>query len=148
MDLVGQTISSTTNTIGDFDNEFKKYSANSSLVTLAAAVCIGIATKEIIERLMNEVLLPLIKYMSNTSIPFLIYTFLLKVFRNKKNVTTILKAFGNIAWLFIVWSVIVFVSFVLFKKLLDKNFVSQQLAFFHKAGNYAVSLQEQIKKKI
>lgn len=114
-------------------DDFKKYSANSTLIIMAAAVCIGIATKDIIERFMNDVILPLIMVGTKTSILYRIYNYLLRFFSYQPIITALLKGLGTTFWLFIVWSVIIFITFVFFKKLLEKNFVTQQLKMFNKA---------------
>lgn len=144
MDIFGQTISQTTNTVGDLNNDFSKYSNNNSLIVVAAAVCIGIATKEIIERLMNEVVLPVLQIIVNNSLYYWVYKFLLKSSVSSPFILNILNGLGTVAWLFLLWSVIVFVSFVLFKKLLDRNIISSQLGFIHKLGQYAATFDESV----
>jgi large-conductance mechanosensitive channel len=147
MDILGQGLTHTTNTVGNFSNDFRKYSNNNNLVVVAAAVCIGIATKDIIEKLMNEAVLPIMKVMVKNSLYFFVYKLLLKTSVSKPTIVYILKTIGTVGWLFFMWSVIVFVSFVLFKKLLDKNLVANQLNFLHKIGGYAVTLEESIKNQ-
>jgi large-conductance mechanosensitive channel len=144
MDIVGQA----TNSVGNFNKEFQNYSNNNTLIIVAAAVCVGIATKEIIEKLMNETVLPILQFMIKTSIYYWIYNFLLKSSVSKPVIVGILQTVGTVSWLFLLWSVIVFLSFVLFKKLLDKNLISSQLGFWQNVGGYAITLEENISDQI
>jgi large-conductance mechanosensitive channel len=125
------------------NNDFVKYSANTTLLTIASAIVIGIASKDLIEKFMNDILLPIIKVLGKGYIPLMIYKLLLKNSTSAPTILFILKTFGNIFWIFLIWSIMIFISFVLFKKLLDKNLVSLQLGLLHRSGK---TVQEFFKK--
>lgn len=144
-DYIKNTLSTTTNTIGEFNTDFHKFSSNTTMIAIAAGICIGMATKEIIQNIMNDVLLPLLQIMINNSLYYWAYKLLLKSSLSKPFINKLLKIIGTIIWLFLVWSVIIFISFVLFKKLLNYNLISMQLGNIHKIGGYGLVLQEKIK---
>jgi large-conductance mechanosensitive channel len=146
-DYVQSTLSTTTNSIGDFNKDFQKYSSNTTLISVAAGVCIGLATKEIIQSLMNETILPLLQFMIKTSLYYWAYMILLKLSLSKPVINKILETIGTIIWLFLLWSVIIFISFVLFKKLLNYNLISMQIGNIHKLGGYGLVLEEKIKQQ-
>jgi len=127
-------ISEATHNINTINNDFKKYAYNDQLILIAAAVCIGVATKDIIQTLLNDTLYPALKFIVTNSLYYWIFTILKKKSASTPFIVNTLNVIGQIAWLFLLWSIIVFISFVLFKKLLNYNIISSQLAFYNTVG--------------
>lgn len=127
-------ISEATHNINSINNDFKKYAYNDQLILIAAAVCIGMATKDIIQTLLNDTLYPALKFIVTNSLYYWIFTILKKKSASTPFIVNTLNTIGEIAWLFLLWSIIVFISFVLFKKLLNYNIISNQLAFYNTVG--------------
>jgi large-conductance mechanosensitive channel len=127
-------ISEATQNINTINNDFKKYAYNDQLILMAAAVCIGMATKDVIQTLLNDTLYPALKFIVTNSLYYWIFTILKKKSASTPFIVNTLNVIGQIAWLFLLWSIIVFVSFVLFKKLLNYNIISSQLSFYNQVG--------------
>lgn len=128
-------ISEATHNINSINNDFKKYAYNDQLILIAAAVCIGMATKDIIQKLLNDTLYPALKFIVSNSLYYWIFTILKNKSASRPFIVNTLNVIGEIAWLFLLWSIIVFISFVLFKKLLNYNIISNQLSFYNTVGN-------------
>ena len=127
-------ISEATYNINSINNDFKKYAYNDQLILVAAAVCIGVATKDIIQTLLTDTLYPALKFIVSNSLYYWIFTILKKKSASTPFIVNTLNVIGEIAWLFLLWSIIVFISFVLFKKLLNYNIISNQLSFYNTVG--------------
>lgn len=127
-------ISETTHNINNINNDFKKYAYNDQLILIAAAVCIGISTKDIIQKLLNDTLYPALKFIVTNSLYYWIFKILKKKSSSTPFIVNTLNVVGEIVWLFLLWSIIVFISFVLFKKLLNYNLISGQLSFINTVG--------------
>lgn len=129
MDSIGNTIVSSTESIKKFNDNFKSFTTNQTLVLVAAAVCIGMATKDAIEKILNQVIYPFIASIAKISIAFILYKKALENTQSYKTIHSVLESIGAVFWIFIVWSIIIFFSYILLKKVLVVDFVKPHLQF-------------------
>jgi large-conductance mechanosensitive channel len=129
MDILGNTIVTTTQTAKKFNDNFKSFTTNQTFIIMAAAICIGMATKDAIDKLLNEVLYPIIKKIASFSIGVILYRKALEKTTSMSTIHSILESIGSVVWIFFVWLIIIFLSYLLLKKLLSIDFVKPQLDF-------------------
>lgn len=129
MDLVGNTLVSSAQTVKNFNSNFKNFAANQQFVVIAAAICVGIATKDAIEKILNEIIYPFIRVAGNASIAFLLYKKALDSTQSMKTLHVLLQKVGAIVWIFIVWFLIAVLSYVLLKKVLAVDLINPQMQF-------------------
>jgi large-conductance mechanosensitive channel len=135
-------LSDTNNAVGNFHDTFKRYLSNGDVIGLAAAVCIGIATKDITQRFLDEVILPILKNFGQTKLMYLLYQYMLKKTSKIPALQMFIELFGKTIWLFVAWSFLVFIAYILLKKLITNNYISTELGTLNKIGNIAVAYEE------
>jgi large-conductance mechanosensitive channel len=114
-------INNTTTNIENDLNKFKSFRTNNQLIIFAAAVCIGLATKETISNVMNNILLPIITFMARTSIYYFVYDILLKKFNENSFYFKVLEKFGLFIWYLLLWFVIIIITYIFLNKFMDFN---------------------------
>lgn len=129
MDVVGNTLVTSAQTVKKFNSNFKNFAGNQQFVVIAAAICVGIATKDAIEKILNEVIYPFIRIAGNASIAFLLYKKALDSTQSYKILHTVLEKVGAVIWIFIVWFLIAVMSYILLKKVLTVDLINPQMQF-------------------
>lgn len=129
MDVVGNTLVASTQTVKNFNNNFKSFAGNQQFVIVAAAICVGIATKDAIEKILNEVIYPFIRVAGNASIAFLLYKKALNSTQSMQWAHTLLEKLGAVIWIFIVWFLIALLSYILLKKVLTVDLINPKMQF-------------------
>lgn len=119
--------------ITDLKQEQSKYmnftAYNKALVLGAAAICIGLATKEAISSIMNEVILPFLKYISKTSLIYVFYLFLLQKSIHNKIINAMILGLGKIIWIFLVWLLILYTTYIVFQYVIKFDMITDKLDF-------------------
>jgi hypothetical protein len=118
----------------DFMN-FTSY--NNILILGAASICIGLATKDAISDFMNQVVLPFILFLANGSVTYLSY---LKAVQHSLKfpwLNAIVKACGKTVWILLVWFLILYITYAVFKKIIVIDLITSK-----------VNLVEDLKKYI
>lgn len=135
-------LNDTNNALGNFHQTYQRYLSNGDIIGLAAAVCIGMATKDITQRFLDEVILPILKNVGQTKLIYLLYEYMVKKTTKFPILQSSIKIFGKTIWLFVAWSFLVFIAYILLKKLITDNYISTELGTLNKIGNIAVSYEE------
>ena len=102
---------------------------NKALVLGAAAICIGLATKEAISSIMNEVILPFLKYISKTSLLYVFYLFLLQKSIHHKWINNLILGLGKTIWIFLVWILILYTTYLVFQYVIKFDLITDKLDF-------------------
>jgi len=125
--------------ISDLKQEQSKYmnftAYNKALVLGAAAICIGLATKEAISSIMNEVILPFLKYISKTSLIYIFYLFLLQKSVHHKLINSLIWGLGKILWIFLVWILILYSTYLVFQYVIKFDLITDKLNLVSYIGN-------------
>jgi hypothetical protein len=108
---------------------------NKLLMVGAAAICIGLATKEAISNLMNEVLLPFITFISNKSLTHIFYIFLLQKSAHYKWINGLIWGLGRTIWIFLVWVLILYSTYLIFQYVIKFDLVTDKLDFVSYLNN-------------
>ena len=138
-------ISSTNNMIGSFHNNFDNYLSGNNIIVTASAICIGMATKDIIQRFLEEVIHPLLINVGDTKYILIFYQYLIKSTHHLPGTQLAIRMIGITIWLFVAWSIIIFITYILMKFLVKNNYILEEL----RTINYALSFvtQEENKNK-
>lgn len=129
MDMIGNTVVASTQSVKNFNSNFKTFAGNQQFVIVAAAICVGIATKDAIEKILNEIIYPFIRVAANASIAFILYKKALDSTQSMTFIHMLLEKVGAVVWIFIVWFLIAFLSYVLLKKVLTVDLINPQMQF-------------------
>lgn len=147
MNDIGQTIISSTDKIKQFNAEFKSFTNDKYLILGAAAVCIGFATKDAIEGILNQALLPILKILANASPLYLLFQYVKAKTSKAPIIYALIDKLGLVIWILIVWFLIIFVSYILFKKVLSVDLVSQPISLIQSGTHeYIIKSNENDKK--
>lgn len=110
---------------------FQQFVRSRDLVILASAVCIGFATKDLVEKLMAKVVAPLLQVATKTSILLAIIDRLQT--RLPKPIYRVLLVARDIGWDILLWIAILLVVFLLMQRVLvfavgstEKKFIDTQ----------------------
>lgn len=124
---IGKTILTTAESVKNTQKDFQKFTAfNNYFIIIASAVCVGIVTKDAISDIMNEAILPVIVFLGKKSISYFLYTKALEKTTSYPIVNLLLQKFGRLIWIFLTWLLVIYVSYVLFKKLIKFDIVSSK----------------------
>ena len=120
MELVHNTTNAVKNTQADFAN------FNKALIITAAAVCIGLATKDTITDIMNEILLPLLTFVAQRSLWYFLYSKAVEASRRMRILKAVLQAVGKLIWFVLLWFVVLYITYFVFKHLIHFDPVTKQ----------------------
>ncbi len=110
-------------------------SFNKALVTIAAAICVGIATKEAISNIMHDIILPFLGFIIHKSFTYILYNKAMHLVKNKY-LTAIIASMGRLVWILLVWLIILYITYIVFKKIIVIDFVGDKVNTFNKLKNY------------
>lgn len=101
---------------------FQQFFRSEYLLLLAAAICLGLATKELIEKLMTKIILPVLQWLTYTSIVVIFYRYLQKRVPKKfQLISAMLSTVGNVSWDIFVWLAIIVLIFIIFEFIIKRN---------------------------
>jgi large-conductance mechanosensitive channel len=141
MNVVGETLSSTNNAIYSINNDFMNYVLGGSLIVIAASVCIGVATKELVFQFTDDILGPIASSMKKINIIYMIYEGIRTTFKPNKSALFALEMLFKTVVIFLKWSLVLFLTYLLFVKVIKMNYITTELTVISKLGKV---IQEQI----
>lgn len=140
---IGQKIINTTDDLKNVQKDFANFTAyNNLFIIIAASVCIGIATRDVISDIMNDTLLPLIAFIFKHGIFYLLYNKILTITHKHPTLNIIIQHIGKLIWLILVWVLTLFLVYFIFKKLIKIDFISDKINFVQDVTKY-LTKQEQ-----
>jgi large-conductance mechanosensitive channel len=100
----------------EIKGEFQEFIFSNNVIYAAASWAVGLATKEFIQQLIEKSLIPILlalgaKIMSNKRKSWI-----------KQNLS-VLSYIGNLLWIFIVWMLTIFLTFVILEYLFNRQIV-------------------------
>jgi hypothetical protein len=129
-----------------FQTSFKDFTAYQPFIIIAAAVCIGLATREMISTIMNHSILPIIDFIIKHGLIYNIYTKLMSEIKQGTFFYLLLKLVLNklayVLWLIIVWFITIYITFIIFTKLIKLDLVSDKLAILDTTTKYIVDQEK------
>lgn len=119
--------------------DYRSFINNQQLIIIAAGVCIGIATKDVVFGILNELILPAIISLNKTSFMIVLYNQLMRKTRNM-TILNILKGFARFIWYILTWFITIIIVFIMFVKLLNVDLVGSKLDFLADTGKALFNL--------
>ncbi len=136
MDLPN-TIITTAEGIRNTQKDFQKFTAyNNLFIVLASAVCVGIITKDAISDIMNEAILPVVIFFGKKTISYFLYTKALEKTTSYPIINLLISKFGKLVWIILTWILVIYVVYVLFKKLIRFDLVSSKTELLEDITRY------------
>jgi large-conductance mechanosensitive channel len=140
---IGRTIIDTTEHVKNVQKDFLSFTGyNQMFIVTASAICIGIATKDMVTDVMNEAILPVITFITQKSISYFLYTKALEKTMKYPLVNILLQKVARLLWLLLVWLLILYVTYIAFKGLIKLDLVTDKINIIQGVTKY-VTRQEQ-----
>lgn len=131
--------------VDNFQKGFQdNFSNNSLFLIIAAAVCVGLATKTALEQLLHKTILPVVTLIIKKTISYIIYNKALRASINIPVLNKSLIALGDIFEIIAIWLLILYLTYIMFSKLININILSQQAQILGYVGK-KISQEEQKK---
>jgi large-conductance mechanosensitive channel len=106
-------------------SDFQHFMFSNSVLVAATGFCVGIATKEVIEKLVNYMVLPIFQSLLKLSILHNLYHMALS-YVSKGSLQFFLITTGEIVWSLFVWIVIIVMTFVLMEYVLNRRIMGMK----------------------
>ena len=120
--------------------DFMKFTAyNNMLIIGAAGICIGLATKEAISEFLNDIILPFIVFLSQHSV---FHQFIKNSVDRTSSMPYLfefLKAILKTSWIFTVWLLILYITYIIFQKIIKIDLVTPRVDLVESATKYVTS---------
>lgn len=120
--------------------DFMKFTAyNNVLIISAAGICIGLATKEAISEFLNDIILPFIVFLSKHSV---FHQFIKNSVDRTSSMPYLfefLKAILKTSWIFTVWLLILYITYIIFQKIIKIDLVTPRVDLVESATKYVTS---------
>ncbi len=141
---VGKTVLTTTETIKANQKEFQKFTAyNNLFIVMASAVCVGIVTKDAITDIMNDAVLPIIIFFGKKTLSYFLYRKALEKTSSYPILNLFIQRFGKLIWILLIWLLVMYVTWILFKKLIKFDLVSGKAELIEDITKYVTSQEKQ-----
>ena len=129
-----------------FQTSFKDFTTYQPFIIIAAAVCIGLATREMISTIMNDSVLPILDFIIQHGLIYNAYAKLMSEIKGGTFLNLLLKLvlskFAYVIWLIIVWFITIYITFIIFTKLIKLDLVSDKLAMLDTTTKYIVDQEK------
>jgi large-conductance mechanosensitive channel len=129
----------TTDNIKKEYRDYRSFINNQNLIIIAAGVCIGLATKDVVFGILNELVLPAIISLTKTSFMTLLYQQMIRK-THQMTLIHVLKGVGKFVWYILTWFITIIIVFIMFVKLLHVDIVASKLDFLADTGKALFNL--------
>lgn len=134
---IQKTILTTAENIRNSQKDFQQFTAyNNLFIIMASAVCVGIVTKDAISDIMNEAVLPIIIFFGKKSISYFLYTKILKKTATYPILNLVIQQFGKLIWIFLTWLLVIYIAWIVFRKLIKIDLVSSNVDLLENITRY------------
>jgi hypothetical protein len=130
-----------------FQTKFKDFTRYQPFLIIAAGVCVGLATREMISAIMNDSILPIVDFILKNTLMYNAYAKFLEEITFQKSffylfLKLILRKIGSIIWLLLVWFITIYISYIIFSKLIRLDLVSDKIAMLQATTKYIVDQEK------
>lgn len=110
-------------TFKKFYRDFQEWAYSNEILVAATGFCIGVATKEVIEKILNDIIKPFLVFLVKlTYIQFALDT---EAFYNT-NGGYIVQTIGKFTWDMIQWVIIIIMAFILLEYFLNRKIIGMK----------------------
>ena len=131
---VQATILDTAQTVKAVQKDFQEFT--SLFVVTAAAVCVGLATRTMIEDLMNEAVLPLLQYLLQKSLSYIIFSKLLQETKSLPFIYLVLTKISKVMWIIFLWLIVLYLTYVSYKAFIKIDLITNQVNLVEDVTKY------------
>ena len=117
-------IYNTTENAKKFHKDYNDFIA--AFAVISAAVCIGLATKDMVTEVMTEVVLPVITLIVEKSLSYSVYQTLVRHTPNMFWELVVTKV-AKTVWIVVIWMLVIFVTYLAFKVLMRVDIMSSKI---------------------
>lgn len=140
---IQKTVLTTAETIKQNQKDFQNFTAyNNLFIIMASAICVGIVTKDAITDIMNEAVLPIIIFFGKKTISYFLYTKALERTANHPILNLFIQRFGKLIWILLTWLLVMYIAWVLFKKLIKLDLVSGKAELIENITRYVTGEEQ------
>jgi hypothetical protein len=144
MDPIGQQIINGTEKVKQMQQNYRSsISENHAILIIAAAICVGIATRDVIADVMKDAILPLVLYLVKMGIPYMIYDRIKSSFARHTVLHVIISKLGNVIWLLLIWVMTLYLVYLVFAKLVGIDLIGNQVKLIQLATSYVFQEDKQ-----
>lgn len=124
---ISKGIMDTTENIRLVQKDFAAFTSyNNMFVVFAAAICVGIATRDLVTDVLNETILPLILFFTKQGITYMIYTKILEATTKYQTLNMVIQHVAKLLWIILVWMITLFLVYLIFNKLIKVDLVTSR----------------------
>lgn len=140
---VGQRIINTTETVKKAQQDFQSFTTyNNTFLVVASAICVGIATKDMVTDIMNEAVLPIVTFLTERSISYFVYSRTLEKTAKYPFLNLLLRKLGSLLWVVLVWLLILYVTYIAFKALIKIDLVTDKVELIQGVTRYVTGQEK------
>jgi large-conductance mechanosensitive channel len=103
-------------------HDFQEWAFSNNVVIAASGFAIGVATKEVIEKLLDELIRPMFLVLLNFKVFKMLHQGALK-YISETNLETFLRTLGTVGWSVFEWVVIIVMTFVIMEYFLNRKII-------------------------
>lgn len=96
-----------------FYRDFQEFMFANNVMIIATGWGIGTATKEMIERLVHDIFIPMLQFLSKLSLMRKLYVLILSKSSSAPKLESVILTFGNVVWDLIIWLAVIVLTFLL-----------------------------------
>ncbi len=122
MDIYHTISKDVTGTYTRILSDFQEFMYSNNVLVAATGWCVGMATKEVIEKVLNHLVLPIIHFLLKFNIWHILYLKALDHY-SKTSMAIIITTFGNLIWDIFVWVVVIFLTFLILEYILNRRII-------------------------
>jgi large-conductance mechanosensitive channel len=102
--------------------DFQEWAYSNEILVAATGFCIGVATKEVIEKILNDIITPLITFL----IKLTFVQLALDDSFASSNLGYVINKFGRLLWDIIQWVIIIVMAFLLLEYFLNRKIIGMK----------------------
>ncbi len=141
-DFLLNTTKKATNTVKKEQSEFSKFIYNKEFIILASAVTIGMTSKDTLNKIMYEIILPIILYFGKKGIPYYTFKRILEFSKKYPTLNWSLEKLGEFIFIILTWFVIIYLTYFIYTKILKINLIGNQINLLENTTNYFTNNNE------
>lgn len=130
------TTKNATNNVKKERSEFSKFIYNDTFIVMASAITIGMTSKDMLNKIMYEIVLPIFIYFGKKGIPYYAFNKILQFSKNYPTLNWSLEKLGELIWIILTWFIIIYLTYVIYTRVLKFNIIGGQIDFVENTTKY------------
>lgn len=110
-------------TFRKFYRDFQEWAYSNEILVAATGFCIGVATKEVIEKMLNDIITPMFAFLIKLTY---IQLALDSESFSSSNIGYVVTIFGKLLWDILQWMIIIVMAFILLEYFLNRKIIGMK----------------------